>query len=529
VTGRHAGIIVPLFSLRSEQGWGIGELPDIAIVARWMEQAALDRLMCLPLGTMPEGQTSPYAAVSTLAIDPLYVRVSDLPDFQAAGGSARLSVEASRAIDEARCAPAIRHDLVLRAKREALAVAFAHFLDNEWYTSTLRSDELREYVARQAWWLDDYALFLALRERHGQASWRDWPAPLANRDGQALGQVRQELADAILYYQWTQWVADEQWQQARKQARRHGVAIVGDLPFVAGSDSPEVWARPSEYLLDVSAGVPPDAFSATGQDWGLPTYNWPEIAAGGYHWQRQRGRRMRELFDGLRVDHVIGLFRTYGRPATGDPFFSPANEGDQIAQGRTILGILADSGLDLIAEDLGAVPEFLRDVLADLGVPGCKVMRWERAWSEPGAPFIDPASYHQRSAAMTGTHDTEPLAVWWRTCSDDDRRAWMRVLDTGEPPAELPGWSDDLRDRMLACAYRAGSADVFVLIQDVFGWPDRINVPGTVGPENWTWALPWPIERLADDPAALDRAAMLRNLARAHARGGQGTPSSGTD
>ena len=529
MTDRHAGIIVPIFSLRSEEGWGIGELPDIAIVARWMEQAALDRLMCLPLGTMPEGgQTSPYAAVSTLAIDPLYVRVGGLPDFVAAGGTASLSAGANAAIDEARHAPSVRHDLVWQAKREALGLAFARFLEHEWRRDTSRAGALREYAARQACWLDDYALFLALRERHGSVSWRQWPSPLAGRDAEALAAARDELGEPVLYHQWTQWIADEQWQQARDAARRHGVAIVGDLPFGAGGDSPEVWARPDEYLLDVSAGVPPDAFSATGQDWGLPTYNWPVIAAGGYEWQRQRGGRMRELFDGLRVDHVIGLFRTYGRPASGDPYFTPAEEADQIAQGRTILGILAGSGLDLIAEDLGAVPDFLQGVLADLRVPGCKVMRWERLWAEPGAPFIDPAEYAELSAAMTGTHDTEPLAVWWRTCSDDDRRAWMLVLD-GEVPIELPGWSDELRDRMLACAYRAGSAELYMLVQDVFGWPDRINVPGTVGPENWTWVLPWPVERLLDDPLAIDRAHLLRDLARQHARVPPAAPSSGAE
>lgn len=515
MSDRHAGIIVPLFSLRSTRGWGIGELPDIVTIAEWMRRASLDRLMLLPLGTMPEGQTSPYAALSTLAIDPIYLRIDDLPEFDGAAGLARLSAEARQAIDEARHAPAVRHDLVRRAKDEALRAAFARFLEAEWRAGSPLAAELSAYIERERWWLDDYALFLALRHRFALTSWREWPEPLAARHHEALDRARHELADDVLFHQWAQWAAEGQWQAAREAAHARGVHLFGDLPFVAGIDSPEIWAHADEFLLDVSTGVPPDAFSDEGQDWGLPTYNWDVIAAGGYAWQKRRAHRMTAMFDGLRVDHVIGLFRTYGRPPTGEPYFTPADEAAQIAQGRTLMQILGASGLTLIAEDLGATPEFLRDVLADLGVPGCKVMRWERAWGTDDEPYIEPAAYAARSAAMTGTHDTEPLALWWQSSTDDDRRAFLRILDVNpDPGPELPAWSDELRDRILEAAYRTGSCELFLPIQDVFGWPDRINVPGTVGPHNWTWTLPWPVERLLEDPSAQERASLLDRLAR---------------
>jgi 4-alpha-glucanotransferase len=520
VTGRHAGVNVPLFSLRSERGWGIGELPDLAMLAGWMAEARFDRLMLLPLGTMPHGQTSPYSAVSTLGIDPIFISLPSLSDFESVGGIAALSAGARQAIAAARQSKVVAYDMVRVAKDEALRLAFTRFVADEWSPGTQRGAELDAYVERERWWLDDYAIFIALREAQGRVSWRDWPVALATRQPDALAVARREHAVDVLFHQYAQWVAEGQWQEARGMARDHGISLFGDLPFVAGTDSPEVWANADEFLLDVSAGAPPDAFSATGQDWGLPTYNWDVIAAGGYAWHRHRARRMAALFDGLRVDHVIGLFRTYGRPPDGAPFFTPARECDQIAQGRAVMGILAESGLVLIAEDLGVTPDFVRESLAALDIPGCKVMRWERDWDAPDAPFVRPERYAARSATMTGTHDTEPLATWWITSSEEDRLAFLRVVDSqNNGPVVSPAWSDALRDLCLRAAYATGSNDLFIPFADLFGWADRINMPGTVGPHNWTWCLPWPVERLRDLPEAGERAAFLRRLAQETRRG----------
>ncbi len=518
---RHAGINVPLFSLRSAHGWGIGELPDLATVGTWMAEARLDRLMLLPLGTMPHGQTSPYSAVSTLAIDPIYIGLRDLSDFERAGGVDALSSDAREALDAARASTLVWYDKVRVAKDEALRLAFDAFVASEWEPRTARAEGLAAYIEHERWWIDDYALFLALRDAHGRVSWRDWPAPMAERHDEALHEARARLWRDVVFHQYAQWIAEAQWQRARAEVHARGIGLFGDLPFVAGTDSPEIWANAGEFRLDVSTGVPPDAFSATGQDWGLPTYRWDVIAAGGYAWHRQRARRMAALFDGLRVDHVIGLFRTYGRPLVGDPFFTPADEPAQIAQGRALMQMLAESGLTLIAEDLGVTPDFVRESLAALGIPGCKVMRWERDWHAPGAPFFPPESYAERSATMTGTHDTEPLRTWWETTSDDERGACLRILTDAPAGGDgtVPPWSDALRDALLRAAYRAGSCDLFMPIQDVFGWPDRVNVPGTVGPHNWTWCLPWPVERLADLPESVERAAFLRRLAQDTGRG----------
>jgi 4-alpha-glucanotransferase len=517
---RTAGINVPLFSCRSTRSWGIGELVDLGPLARWLGRARVAELMLLPLGAMPDGEASPYSARSTLGIDPIYVAMSEVPDFARAGGPAALSAEARAALDRARRSPVVRHDDVRRAKHEAFALAFRQFVADEWEQLTPRAAALAGYIARERWWLDDYALYAALVTFTGAQSWREWPPDIRRRDPRALDDARRELAREVLRHQYQQWIAEGQWHEARAAARAQGVRLVGDLPFVPRDDSPEVWARDHEYLEDVSAGVPPDAFSATGQDWGLPTYNWPEIAATGYAWFAKRAERMAALYDSVRVDHVVGLYRTYGRPRAGPAFFTPADEPSQRAQGEAVLAILRGAGLDLIAEDLGSIPDFVRASLSACGIPGCRVLRWERQWHSPGQPFLDPSSYPRVSAAMTGTHDTEPLAAWWNGLADEDRAAFVslplfteRRLDDARQP-----WSDRLRDVILEQAYRAGSDRLFLPIQDAFGWPDRINTPATVAPQNWTWCLPWPVDEMDSIEMAVERSHVLAALAAATGR-----------
>ena len=512
---RHAGLLVPLFSLRSEQGWGIGEIPDIGVFASWMAEAGFDRLMLLPIGTMAGDVSSPYSASSAMAIDPQYIALSVVDDFASTGGEEALSTGAAARVAAARSSRAIRYDDVRAAKRDALERAFDQFLLDEWEPKTLRAAAFAAFLSRERWWLDDYALFQAIRDRLGGRFWPEWESPLRWRDPAALDDARRRLAKDVLRQQYWQWIAQTQWNEARGAARAAGVAIFGDLPFVVGSDSVEVWSRQQEFLIDVSVGVPPDAFSDSGQDWGLPMYRWDTIAATGYSLFRSRVRRMADLFDGVRVDHLVGLYRTYGRPRHGEPFFFPPDEQSQRRQGEEVLRVFLGSGMTVIAEDLGTVPDFVRASMAALGVPGCKILRWERDWHAPGQAFLDPATYPRVSAAMSGTHDTEPLADWWDGAPLDERRLLLELpvlrskglIDPSHP------WSDEMRDALLEQLYRSASEELFLPVQDLFGWRDRINTPGTVGDHNWSWRLPWPVEDMARIPEAAARARFSRDLA----------------
>ena len=513
---RHAGVMLPLFSAAGSESWGIGELPDLLPLSRWLSAAGFDRLMILPIGVVSPGDTSPYGAQSAMAIDPIYVSLDRVPDFAAAGGLAALGGEARRDLALARASPCVDYDRVRRVKRQALGRAFEWFHAHEWTPRSARATAFAGFIAREWWWLDDWAVYAAVADLTGQPDWRRWPSPLRDREPTAMGETRRDLERQILRHQYLQWQADRQWQGARSLARNEGVTVFGDMPFMVSGASPDVWARPDEFLFDVSLGVPPDAFSDEGQDWKMPTYRWDRIAETGYAWIKQRARRMAELYDGYRVDHVIGWFRTYGRPETGEPFFSPAGEAAQIAQGETILRILRERCEHIIAEDLGLVPPFVRASMARLGVPGCRVLRWERDWDAAAHPFIDPAGFPARSAAMTGTHDTDTLAGWWADCATSDRRAALALPDlraAGAGGAGAP-WSDALRDAWLTAAYGSGSDELFVPVQDVFGWTDRINVPGSVGDHNWTWRLPWHVDRLVEIPVARARAGFCRRLSR---------------
>lgn len=519
---RHAGLILPLFSAIASDAWGIGEIPSLGHLARWMASAGFDRLMLLPVGTIAPGQASPYSAASTMSIDPAFIALAGLEDFERAGGEAALSAGGRRHLALARHARAVSYADVRPAKREALVLAFERFMADEWAERTPRAGALAAFIARERWWLDDYALFHALVDAHPRATWRTWPEPVRMRDPHAIARARRQLGPDLLRHQYWQWLAQSQWDEARAAARDHGVALIGDLPFVASPESVDVWSRQDEFVLDVSTGVPPDAFSADGQDWGLPFYDWPAIARSGYRSFRDRLRRMAALVDGVRVDHLVGLYRTYGRPQTGEAFFSPAAESDQLAQGEALIALLKATGLELIAEDLGTVPDFVRASLARHGVPGCRILRWEREWRVPGQPFLDPAAFPPESAAMTGTHDTEPLSDWWRRAPADERAAAAALPAVG---ARLGGhigdvWDYRLRDAFIDLAFRAGSNDVFLPMQDVFGWSDRINTPSTVGDANWTWRLPWPVDEWASVPEARERAAFSVNLAHLTGRGG---------
>ena len=513
---RHSGLMLPLFSAPSSRSWGIGELPDLVPLARWMASGGFDRLMILPIGVVSPGSTSPYSSESAMAIDPSYIALEDVPDFAAAGGLEALSPESRADLEVARASARVDYPRVHRVKDEALAIAFERFCRDEWGQLSMRAAALGGFISRERWWLDDWALYASLVEARREQDWRKWPEPLRDRHPEAISEARRQLAHELLRHQYLQWIADDQWNRARKTARELGVTVFGDMPFMVLAESPDVWIRPDEFMFDVSLGVPPDSFSETGQDWSLPTYRWSRIAETNYAWMRQRARRMAELYGGYRVDHLVGLFRTYGRRLmTGEAFFNPSDEHIQTQQGETILRILLEAGGVIIGEDLGVVPDFVRDAMARIDVPGCKVIRWERDWNADNHPFRDPALYPARSAVMTGTHDTETLAEWWTKATADERRAAVEIpaLRTNGVTDPSSPWSNTLRDAWLAAAYSSGSDEMFIPVQDVFGWSDRINIPATVGDHNWTWRLPFLVDRLDENAQARERASSCMKLA----------------
>jgi 4-alpha-glucanotransferase len=522
---RRAGLLVPLFSIPSTRSWGIGEIGDLEPLCAWLERGGQRVLLMLPINEKPVTESSPYSALSAMAIDPLFITLDALEDFAALGGERALEPEWRDRLEAVRSAPAVDYASVRALKSMALHRAFAHFQQYEWKRESARARRFRAYTDEQSWWLDDYALFRALHAHHSERPWTEWPRPVRDRLPEALAEARVELDEDVRYRKYVQWIAGEQWTAAR--ARTHSVALFGDLPFVVSADSADVWARQDEFNPALSVGVPPDAFSATGQDWGLPAYRWDVLAERDFDWLRQRARRNADLFDGYRVDHLVGFYRMYVRPlGGGEGVFMPAVEHEQTALGERVLGVFQASDAEIIAEDLGVIPDFVRESLTRLNIPGYRVFRWERHWHQKDQPFRDPAEYPPASVATSGTHDTEPLVMWWEQAPAEERRAVLEIpsirarmsVDARARAVSESTLTPDVRAALLEALCASGSDLLILPIQDVFGWRARINQPATVGDQNWTYKLPWPSDRLLSEPEALEVAQQLRHCAARHRR-----------
>jgi 4-alpha-glucanotransferase len=499
---RCAGILIPLFALRSAGDYGRGDIGGLTGIGDLALAMGQQLIQLLPIDETPPGEASPYSAMSVLAIDPRYIATALLPG----GDAGRGGVAAGATLDPAQLSTV--KDALLRS-------AFQQFKDHA--ASEARST-LAVFAVANRGWLDDYALFRALQDHFREADWRRWPESLRSRDAQATADAQRAHAEAIEYFRFVQYVAHTQWSDAREKLRRRGIYLGGDLAFSPSGGSVEVWAHQAMFDATRLVGAPPDAFSATGQRWGLPMPDWAGMRASGFAFLRTRVRRARELYDFLRVDHVVGLFRTFGYPlgenTTGA--FDPPSEDAQLAQGEEILRVILEEAgpLQIIGEDLGVIPPFVRGTLTRLGIPGYKIARWEREWSVPTAPFIPPSGYPELALATTGTHDTETFAEWWETAGEQERRQFLEGMGIRDGSiVNQPSMTIDALDRVLEAIYASPAAIAIMPFQDLFGWKDRINVPGTVAVTNWRWRLPFDPARAVDDPEIRRRAAAIRGIA----------------
>ena len=520
---RRAGLLIPLFSFPSSSSWGIGDIGDIAPMAAWLKDAGHSVLQLLPLNEMADGEQSPYSALSAMAIDPIYIRLQDVTEFVALGGEASFGDDDRGVLQTVRRSSVVDYRSIRRIKLKALTEAFERFVEGEWERNGARASALASFVEQESWWLQDYALYRAIQHREGKRPWTEWPERLRRRDAGSLSHARDELSREVLFFEYLQWLAYEQWRAARAGARAKGVALFGDLPFMVNLDSADVWTRQRQFRLDVSVGAPPDAFSASGQNWGVPAYDWDVMAKDDFAWIRERARRGAALFEGYRVDHLVGFYRTYCRPRDGSaPFFAPASRTTQLRLGERVLRLFAESGAEIIAEDLGTVPQFVRLSLKRLGVPGYRVLRWEREWKTEGHPFCDPLKYPERSVVASGTHDTEPMTIWWEQASADERTraAELPIVRrlAGEQNLADASYDPTVRDVLLEAIYASSSQLVLNVVQDVFGWRDRINDPAVVSNSNWSFRLPWFSDRLGEIPEAGERQARLRQWSEQYGR-----------
>jgi 4-alpha-glucanotransferase len=516
---RRAGVLIPLFSIRTDTGFGLGEIPDLVQMARWASQAGIRVVQMLPVCAVSGGETSPYSASTAFAIDPVYLCLEACEDFLAAGGRDALSEEDRRLVGTVAVSPVVLWNQVRALKDRAMRMSFAHFAAHEGKHEkkhgskpSKRARALSEFHEENQHWIDDWALFSALHRQYDK-HWKDWPKDLANRRPAALEKARKTHTDEIAFVIWQQWQLDLQWRKARADAQSLGVELMGDLPFVVAEDSADVWKHRKLFRPGMRVGAPPDALCAEGQDWGLPLFDWKAMEMTGFAWMRERAERAGRLYGLYRVDHVIGMYRTYYRSADGRKSgFTPSDEEAQIRLGETLLTMMDNYG-EVIAEDLGMVPEFLRPSLGRLGIPGYRVLRWEKEdlWRDGRMqPFFrDPAQWPAVSVATSGTHDTSSQADWYDRISPDDRRALARIPGLNNLDANR-GFDDGTRDMCLRVLYQSGSSLCLLPFQDLLGHREQVNVPGSVNDRNWTYRMPMTVDALASDQATTER---LRRLA----------------
>jgi 4-alpha-glucanotransferase len=529
---RVAGVTVPLFSLRSARSWGIGEITDLPAFSQWMSESAGIRLVqILPLGEIAGTETSPYSAMSAFGIDWLYLdldRVADLDTSphglrEALGGDMGVAI-LRRARESAR----VDYEAVRFVKQRALQWAFMRFEREHLGRGSDRARAFEMWSADERHWLEDYALFRALKDARKGEPWWKWERPLRDREPWALDGARQEFARPVAYYKYLQWLAHGQWERARAQLRENGLEVMGDLPFMVGRDSADVWGNQKEFRHDRNVGAPGDQFDPEGQDWGLPPYKWEAMRANDFAWLRRRARYAGSLYDRFRIDHLIGFYRTYTRPleprdARGklvEGAFDPPEARAQLAHGERVVGAMKTAGLErsatLVAEDLGVIPEWVRASLQRLNVPGYKVLIWEK--TNDGA-FKNPVEYPSRSVSALGTHDTDSCVTWWEGRDERERAEFAKIPAVRDRASSLTAhWSPAVHRALLDAILTAGSELCLLLMQDVLAVRDRVNTPGTVGPMNWTWRLPGTIETLRSTVSYAASLARVREAIRAAGR-----------
>jgi glycogen operon protein len=499
---RRAGVTLPLFSIRGSS-WGVGAIGDIPRFARWAARAGYSILQLLPVNQANAADRSPYAAASAFALDPVYLDPDDCEDFVAAGGREALGDDVRRRLDGLARTPNVDWNAVSETKSRVIALGFDRFVRDEWQKKSARALQLTAFINSHRSWLDDYALFAVLHERFGKG-WLEWPKGLRERERSAVAAARVEHRDAILRAQWVQWQLDLQWHRARREASALGVELMGDLPFVPGLDSADVWSNRDLFRVDQRVGAPPDEGSPEGQDWGLPAYDWDALESADFAWIKGRSMRAGDLYSSYRVDHALGFYRTFVRSLDGETRgFSPPDEAAQIALGERIMRVMNRWG-EAIAEDLGAVPPFLRPSLEKIGIPGYRVLRWEK----DGDEFRDPATWPETSVATNATHDTDTTAEWYDRLSREDRQALRQVPTLERLDPERP-FDEATRDLLLRAIYQAPSTIALVSFQDALGLRERINTPGTVRARNWTYRTGRTVDELLADAATLERLAGL--------------------
>ncbi len=471
---RASGILLHPTSLPGP--YGIGELNDNAYKFVDMLADAGQKLwQVLPLGPTGYGD-SPYQCFSAFAGNPLLISLDHLVR------------ENALAADALKDAPEFANHKVdfgevIEFKHEVLHKSYIHFMQ---YASTAEHAAFDEFCAKSTSWLDDYALFIALKDAHAGEAWNTWEDDIARRTPTSLSRARNKLANEIQKQKYYQYQFFKQWNNLKAYANGKGIKIVGDIPIFVAYDSADAWSHRELFHFDergnptVIAGVPPDYFSPTGQRWGNPLYRWDVMAQQGYAWWIERCRSTFQLFDYIRIDHFRGFEAYWEVPAT-EPTATNGTwvKGPGKALFNAIKRELGD--LPIIAEDLGIITPEVKALRDGLGFPGMRVLQFAFV-ADTSSDFL-PHNYAPNTVAYAGTHDNDTTIGWFEKLDPPVRQ---QVLDyTGSAGTEIQ-WD-------LIRLLQMSVADTIVItLQDLLGLNSeaRMNFPGRAE-GNWFWRFTW--------------------------------------
>jgi len=618
ISSYQTGVVVPLFSLRSKESVGIGEFLDLVPFGQWAKKCGLDLIQLLPVNDTGE-ESSPYSARSAFALNPVYIRLQEIE-----GANEILGDELAKQNKKFAKPPRIPYLEVVRYKRKTLRMLF----DKK--KETILADEHFKEWAKQNPWLRPYATFCALKAENNEASWKDW------------AKKEKPKENDVLFQEWMQWIAEQQFLKAVGELNKLGVRLKGDIPILINEDSADVWHCPQFFSLENRAGAPPDMFCYSGQNWAFPTYKWDNLEKENFGWWRDRIKHAAKFYHAYRIDHVLGFFRIWVVPETeytgilghfvpsvpiymneilqtGIPretvhyltspnfgeeqlrnwfgfsienvkqkYFEPLQEGRYILRheyrseraiislqeeqhikdallnaywdrvfvpssneetlwpywywynapvlltlpehernairdiiknneikqedlwgknGYHLLSVLAkEADMLVCAEDLGAVPNCVPNVLRDLGILALRVERWSRDWKLPESPYIPLSQYPRLSVCTTSNHDSSTLLGLWDEHDFDKDFYWKHIGQNDRPPAVL---SEEHVKLIIENLFKSNSLLAILPLQDFMALlqkfipqnpnVDRVNIPGTVGSENWSWRMPCLLEELLDE------------------------------
>lgn len=466
---RSCGVLMHITSLPSP--YGIGTLgAEAEKFAEWLKSAGQTYWQVLPIGPTGYGD-SPYQPFSSFAGNPLLIDLDELCE------QGLLDITECQNADFGADPHYVDYGKVSQTKYALLRKAFAKFVDDVGFTA---------FQSEESGWLNDYALFMAIKDKFGGKSWTEWDNDIRTRKPEAMTKYSEELKDEIRFVKWCQYVFFRQWNRFHAICQNMGIQIIGDIPIYVSPDCSDVWANPSLFELDEKlcpkrvAGVPPDYFSKTGQLWGNPLYNWEVMKKSGYAWWVSRIKKSAQLYDMLRIDH-FRAFDTYYAIPFGAETAEHGNweKGPGMDLFNTVREKLGD--VNIIAEDLGDIFDSVKKLLADSKFPGMRVLQFGFNPEHSDNDHL-PHRYPRNSVCYTGTHDNATIMQWYKDADNKSKKMAKNYVESG---FMRPFYRCAIRT-----AYASPSFLTIVPMQDILGLGEkaRMNVPSTLG-GNWAWRM----------------------------------------